>query len=642
MPRLPLEEVIVRPALLLALAVASVLASNGSAGGRGQAPARVPAAENHRYPADSGVVDVTRPPYSAPSDGVTDATDALQRALNELAGTRRALYFPQGTYLVARTLKVPLRNPQGNHLYGHTHFLGQGRSRSVIRLKDGAFPNPASPAAMVDHGPHGSADWFANTFQDLTLDTGRDNPGAIGLRFFSNNTGAVRRVTIRSGDGKGVCGLDLAYNDMNGPLLVDDVEVEGFRVGVRCGASVNSQTFRNLRLRDQGECGLLNEGQCVSIEGLNSAGSVPVVRNRAGQMVLLSANLPGTGDARGLPAIENGADLFASDVKTLGFLRAIGGMGSARSHAGATVKEFASFQTPPLFPAGQRVALPSASLPATPWDDPATWKSPFQFGAERKEGADITDGLQRAIDSGATTVYIPTGAWRISRTVHLRGKLRRLTGMFSYLIPEEPVNSQNAPYFHFDSTLSGPVTLDSVSSGFGWKKVYGVQNDSPHPVILRDCELYEYRNRLGAGPLFIENVVAQPFTFTRQKVHAWQLNQETEGTHITNDGGSVRIVGLKTERGGTLVHTSSGGRTEILGGLCYTTTAGKLAPMFTAVDSEMTLSIGERCYSGDPYRTIIRETRKGVTREMAHSDAAYGGRLVHYVGVRPKPKGGER
>ena len=58
------------------------------------------------------------------------------------------------------------------------------------------------------------------------------------------------------------------------------------------------------------------------------------------------------------------------------------------------------------------------------------------------------------------------------------------------------------------------------------------------------------------------------------------MNIENLGTHLTNEAGTVWILGYKTERGGTLAHTLAGGRTEILGGFSYTTTGGKLAPMF--------------------------------------------------------------
>ena len=59
------------------------------------------------YPLHPNVVDVTRPPYSAKGDGVSDDTAALQRALNEHVGWHRVLYFPKGDYLVSATLTWP-------------------------------------------------------------------------------------------------------------------------------------------------------------------------------------------------------------------------------------------------------------------------------------------------------------------------------------------------------------------------------------------------------------------------------------------------------------------------------------------------------------------------------------------------------
>ena len=50
-------------------------------------------------------------------------------------------------------------------------------------------------------------------------------------------------------------------------------------------------------------------------------------------------------------------------------------------------------------------------------------------------------------------------------------------------------------------------------------------------------------------------LVGDDFRFRKQRVWARQLNIENEGTHLTNDGGDVWVLGYKTERGGTLVHT---------------------------------------------------------------------------------------
>ncbi len=68
------------------------------------------------------------------------------------------------------------------------------------------------------------------------------------------------------------------------------------------------------------------------------------------------------------------------------------------------------------------------------------------------------------------------------------------------------------------------------------------------------------------------------------------VERENEGTHIINDSGDLWVLGYKTERGGTLLESRGGARSEILGGFSYTTTAGKLAPMFVTDNSSSTAS----------------------------------------------------
>ncbi|MFZ4506770.1 MAG: glycosyl hydrolase family 28-related protein [Fimbriimonas sp.] len=573
-----------------------------------------------RFPLDSGIVDITRAPYGAAGNGKRDDTEVIQRAILDHAGSRKTIFFPNGTYRITRPLLVPNKNRQGNWLYGLTHLRGETMTGAVLRLDPGSLTDPQKPDAIVDYGRHGSADWFANSVENLTFRVGPNNPGAIGLRFYSNNTGVIRNVAIESEDGKGVIGLDLGYNDMNGPLLVQRTSVKGFRLGIASGNTVNSQTFHRISLTGQTEAGLVNNGQPIAIEGLTSNNTVPAIANNWGLTTLIGADLKSPTKASA--AITGKGDLFGRDVRTSGYAEPIPG-GS----------EFSSEPTIQLFP-GSRVSakLANPDAPDVPWDAPTTWKSPFDFGIERQEGKDISDGLQAAIDSGATTVYIPTGAWRISKTITLRKNVRRLIGMHSYLIPEDPLNSQDAPMFRVAQGAAPVVVIQDLSWGFGNKAVYGVQNDSAGTVVLRDLECYTYKNRVGAGPLFLENVCGGPFFFTKQVVNARQLNQETEGTHVRNDGGTLRILGFKTERGGTLIETIGGGTTEVLGGFSYTTTAGKLAPMFVTKDSNITVSFAERCYSGDPYTQILSETRAGVTKTMANTDPRYRGRLILYVG----------
>lgn len=112
------------------------------------------------------------------------------------------------------------------------------------------------------------------------------------------------------------------------------------------------------------------------------------------------------------------------------------------------------------------------------------------------------------------------------------------------------------------------------------------------------------------GNLFLEDVVSNPrqnWVITGSNVWARQWNPENEGTHIINNGANLWVLGLKTERGGTLVETLNGGRTEVLGGFSYTTTAGALAPTFVFKDSAGSITFREICFNSNPFREIVRD-----------------------------------
>lgn len=58
----------------------------------------------------------------------------------------------------------------------------------------------------------------------------------------------------------------------------------------------------------------------------------------------------------------------------------------------------------------------------------------------------------------------------------------------------------------------------------------------------------------------------------------------------------------------------------MLGGFSYTTTAGKLAPMFVNDNSSVFAFFGEVCYNGDPFAALIREARQGETHEVRRGE----------------------
>jgi hypothetical protein len=139
----------------------------------------------------------------------------------------------------------------------------------------------------------------------------------------------------------------------------------------------------------------------------------------------------------------------------------------------------------------------------------------------------------------------------------------------------------------------------------------------------------------GRGDLFLEDVCGGPFVFRKQNVWARQFNVENDGTHVLNDGGSLWILGYKTERGGTLIETTGGGRTEVVGGFAYATSRPKTEPMFVIRDASASIIMGESCFNGNPFIALVEETRGSETRRLFNGMApgrTGGSMLPLYVG----------
>ena len=587
--------------------------------------AALPGGENVVFPANTGIVDVTQAPYFAKGDGIADDTQAIQQALSDHAKQAGSvIYLPNGVYLVSDTLRWP---PQGVS-YGFESLQGQSRNGTVIKLADSTFTGTAHPKAVIGLGAHGSADFFDNMVRNLTIDTGVGNPGAEGMQFFSNNSGCVRDVIIQSGDGYGAVGLDLAYNDQNGPLLVKNVKVIGFDVGIACGHGVNSQTLEHIAVLRQSRLGFENNGQRVTLRDLSSTNSVPALSTKDGLMTLVDSTLTGSGPA----AIVGGGGLYARNVRAAGYARLLDASAYPKAPSGPAVTEYSTLPAITLFPSPLRsLNLAIKETPDVPWDAPKTWANVKTF---KKAGdKDDTAAAQAAIDSGATTVYFPVGQYTLGATVLVRGAVRRIIGGTA----DVEVPDSASPGFKIVAGAAPVVVFERINSGYS--KAYVLENASARTLVVKDCTNV-VGNMTGPGEVFVEDVCANPttrWTFGHQKVWARQFNIENQGTHCLNDGGTLWILGLKTERGGTLVETKAGGSTEVLGGLSYTTTAGKLAPMFVSTDSSVSVTLDEQWSNpqDDPYTTVISETRGSVTKTLPNTERR-GTTLGLYAGYAAK------
>lgn len=585
------------------------------------------------FPVDAGVVDLTQPPYGIKGDGKTDCTAGIQKALDDTAGGLKILYFPKGVYLVSDTLKWGFGGGAGGRLWKQQIFQGESREGSVIKLRDRCpgFTNPREPRGVVWTGLK-PAQRFRNAVRNLTIDTGAGNPGAIALQFNTSNQGCVDNVTLR---GEGPIGLDLAYTTEVGPLLVKNVLVDGFDIGIKTGASnVNSATFEFVELRNQKRLGFLNEGQCVSIRKLVSRNTCPAILNRTspGLVTLLDSELvalPGTQGA----AIENHGALFARDVATRGYARAVvNKAGHRRGLLGPVIGEFVSHEPLALFDVPRRsLRLPVEETPVVPLDPPSEWANIAQFGGVVNDGKDDSEALQKAIDSGKGTVYLPNGTWNLDQTVIVRGKVRRVIGCEAKIEILPELKAQEKPVFRIEDGQA-PVVVFERLQGNPWEGApcYWFDQATRRTLVIKNTTLFvanAYRNSVSGGKLFIEDVSCQTggagrWVFTGQTVFARQFDVETHGTKIVNDGGTFWMLGYKTERGGTLLETRNGGRTELLGGFAYALSEPKTEPMFVNTDATTTLILGESAYDwGKPFLDVVKETRGSETRILKRGEA---------------------
>ncbi|MDA3962818.1 MAG: glycosyl hydrolase family 28-related protein [Planctomycetota bacterium] len=578
------------------------------------------AAQDIRFPADAGVIDVTADPYLADPTGATDSTAAIQQALSDHPSQNRIIYLPKGTYLISDTLRWPAGKGEGGTAK-RTILQGESRTETVIKLQDAC--EGFTTGGMVNkqykknHRPDGKAMvWtgkapaqrFRNAIRNLTLDVGAGNPGAIGARFNTSNQGTVYNVTIRAGADSGRIGLDIGYTGEIGPMLIHDLVVEGFDIGVHSWGSVNSITVSSVTVSGQRTVGIMNNEQVLSIESLRSVNSVPALHNTngGGVVTLLAADCRSE-DESAASAIVNQGILYVRQLETAGYTNAIDNrVGDKGQVAAGSVSEFTSHAATkdPLFPDRTPVALglPIEPVPAIAWDPIDTWVSPLGFGGKGNDKEDDTAAIQAAIDSGATTVYLPNGTWTLSGTLVLRGKVRRLIGCEARLEGESIIElgDGDAPVVAIERFEFAPIHGPGPA----------IRHASKRTLVLSNMRMrrqgYAYDAAEGAGDVFFQDVAGDNYRFVAgQRVWGRQMNPESDTPMIENHGADVWILGLKTENDGPALR-AVGGRTELCGAFIYANSRREKSPLFILEQgAQFSVTMGEASFRKLPFKQLV-------------------------------------
>ncbi|MEL7336812.1 MAG: glycosyl hydrolase family 28-related protein, partial [Planctomycetota bacterium] len=447
-------------------------------------------------------------------------------------------------------------------------------------------------------------------------------------------------VKIVSADRKGVCGLDLGHTDEIGPLLVRNLEVVGFDEGIRTWWPVNSCTFEHITLKEQNVRGWHNYHQMIFVRGLHSENRVHAIFNRKdswGTVSLIDSDIRGLTGAEERAGILNQRQLYVRDTTITGYGKAINNADKGRDkgdvEAPGLVHEDTSHEKiVSLFPQrdsgvlpSKRFHLPAKETPEIAWGDvKRDWRNIVDFGADPEGKSDSSEALQKAIDSGCRTIYLPGGSrFLFNDEVKIRGLVQRIIG------------------------LEGRLQFGEKAV---WKLVDGDQADAP-AVIIERCSsvsggrslpiLHQSKRTLivsswigahvigqGSGDIFLDDFCGR-LDLESPRHHAWcrQLNTERKGTMLTNNGASLWILGMKTEKIGTIIHTKNGGKTDVTGCFVYSNQGwDESVPAFIIEDSHVSLSgLSERNFNGNPVSNWFRETQNGETRTRKERAWVYVG-----------------
>lgn len=553
-----------------------------------------------KYPIESKVIiDVTKPPYLADNTGRTDSTAALRKAFDdclkdyikgfkeleekllalyrlegknvyvgaeagkvidgkvymtmpERAPHTRILYFPKGTYLVSDTISYSFDNLSAQQtptfrceMCRNIHILGEDKNSTVIRLLDNArgFGTGSLKPLISFNTAHKSDKESTNcaqmnSLEDITLNLGKGNDGAVGVLFASSNCSRIENVSIVSDSS--LYGIVFDYGSEG---VVDRLAIHGFDYAIRTHRT-SPIVFNNVDFSKNSLGGLLSSNGALVLNGANSS-----------QIPLLTLD-------------ESACGRYFVD----------------RSESIINGNCDGCF----IFTEGERARrdVPTPKRSTTPSD----WVSVDDFGAVGDGVTDSTDAIARAMLSGKPHIIFGEGTYLISRTVRIPATVRTVDFLYCSLVPGYSllIGEMDAAFdiCEDSSETFFAENFASLDEFEGFFRMF--RHSAKRDVVLSDFMTASalYFNTVGGSRVYFDNCFTHtghysqdaclhrdgytpvfcrmiPIELHGQEVYARNLNIERADVELLCDSSTLVIDGYKVEGPGTLISAIGGSSVKI-------------------------------------------------------------------------------
>lgn len=640
-----------------------------------------------RYPEELKIiVDVTKPPYCADNTGKVDCTDALRRAYNDIImrsvelfnetfeklskspenvntylgfqsrhccngglnvsysehlPEARIMYFPKGTYLVSDTIAYNTKKSRKYHsdkfwfeLNRNIHFEGEDREETIIKLKDDAkgfeYGNCRPvidflprPEAMVEHIANNA---MQNSIKDITIDCGKGNYGAVGLKFYASNTGCIRNVTIKSSDLEGFAGISL-LNGSSG--IAKNVKIEGFTYGV-LGIGLSMMLFEDIYLENQQWYGMFFKNFSAVLYNIKSKNNVHTVK------------------------VENASFSYGAFLNVEGPVD----VGDNLIYMRDDVEKIVHPITKLADKDNEKISL-NLHIEKTPdftYPNVSEWVCVDEFGAIGDGVTDSTNAIQKAMNSGAEVIYFNEGRYVISNEITIPSTVKMINFCYCNMIADGRLKTERGTGAFVINEDSDNVLF--MENAYTWEYFCGmfkfIRHSAKRNIVMRDIHLQAasvYFNTVSGSKVYIENVANTtgdfsewyfyeregekpilasniPFEFNGQKVFVRYIDPERADIEMVNNGGECVIMAAHTEGPGTVLETTNGGSSEIIVFSASAGTNNPEKPVILNENSDVSIVCGLILAE---YPVIVKEMSGEKKNVILKDELIYGGRNYRYI-----------